>query len=275
MLPNGLQSESPESRLIFTQVIQACPITLVYVSGRDLTLLQQAIDEYDIPVPDYAIGDVGTTLYHVENGQWRHDKAWDNELNKDWHGNMRAELQQLLAALPELTLQEANKQGPYKLCYYIDPKKMTTAYINDLNEKLHESEYHTTVITSVDETANIGLVDILPSNASKFHAIEFLVNYLGSDLQHTVFAGDSGNDLPVITSEVPSVLVNNAHADVKAHAHELLAQHGHANACYFARGNWLGLNGNYSAGVLEGLLHYHPDLLPVVSKIVAQANTGS
>ena len=27
------------------------------------------------------------------------------------------------------------------------------------------------------------------------------------------------------------------------------------------RGNFYGMNGNYSAGILEGIAHYHPDLV--------------
>ncbi|MFZ4666042.1 MAG: haloacid dehalogenase, partial [Prochlorotrichaceae cyanobacterium] len=31
------------------------------------------------------------------------------------------------------------------------------------------------------------------------------------------------------------------------------------NRLYLARGGFLGMNGNYSAGILEGIAHYHPD----------------
>ena len=31
------------------------------------------------------------------------------------------------------------------------------------------------------------------------------------------------------------------------------------NSLYLAKGDFLGLNGNYSAGVLEGVVHYMPD----------------
>jgi hypothetical protein len=33
-------------------------------------------------------------------------------------------------------------------------------------------------------------------------------------------------------------------------------------AFYQAQGGFLGMNGNYSAGILEGIAHYHPDTLP-------------
>ena len=37
------------------------------------------------------------------------------------------------------------------------------------------------------------------------------------------------------------------------------AANGHAEALYLARGGCLGMNGNYSAGILEGIAHYHPE----------------
>jgi hypothetical protein len=34
---------------------------------------------------------------------------------------------------------------------------------------------------------------------------------------------------------------------------------------YLARGGLLEMNGNYSAGILEGVAHYHPELLELFS----------
>jgi hypothetical protein len=31
-------------------------------------------------------------------------------------------------------------------------------------------------------------------------------------------------------------------------------------AFYLAQGRFLGMNGNYSAGIVEGVAHYHPDI---------------
>jgi hypothetical protein len=39
---------------------------------------------------------------------------------------------------------------------------------------------------------------------------------------------------------------------------KLASESGHAAQLYIAQGGFLGMNGNYSAGILEGLAHYHP-----------------
>ena len=75
-----------------------------------------------------------------------------------------------------------------------------------------------------------------------------------------MFAGDSGNDLVVMTSPIKSVLVANASNEVRLEAQQQALNMGQSDAMYFARGGFLGMNGNYSAGVLEGIVHYIPEL---------------
>ena len=116
------------------------------------------------------------------------------------------------------------------------------------------------MIYSVDEDKGIGLLDILPASATKFHAIEFLRCQLGFDYSNTVFAGDSGNDLPVLVSDIPSILVANAHEEIIKTAQLQTQSQGNPNSLYLAKGDFLGMNGNYSAGILEGVAYYHPHI---------------
>jgi hypothetical protein len=116
------------------------------------------------------------------------------------------------------------------------------------------------LIWSVDEMNHIGLLDVLPRDATKLHAIRFLMKRKDFDVAHTVFAGDSGNDLPVLTSGLQAVLVRNAIEPVRAHALQAVAAAGRAERLYLAAGGFLGMNGNYSAGVLEGLAHFIPEV---------------
>jgi hypothetical protein len=74
-----------------------------------------------------------------------------------------------------------------------------------------------------------------------------------------VFAGDSGNDLEVLASPIPSVLVANATADVREACVRRAAREGTERALYLARGGYLGMNGNFAAGLLEGWVHYRPE----------------
>jgi hydroxymethylpyrimidine pyrophosphatase-like HAD family hydrolase len=115
------------------------------------------------------------------------------------------------------------------------------------------------LIWSTDDPGGIGLLDILPARASKRHAVEALMQMNGFDDSNTVFCGDSGNDIEVLASTIPAVLVANARDDVQQLARQLADESGTADRLYIAHGGFLDMNGNYSAGILEGIVHYHPE----------------
>jgi hypothetical protein len=106
----------------------------------------------------------------------------------------------------------------------------------------------------------VGLLDILPASASKLHAIRALMTRLDVDLAETVFCGDSGNDLEVLVSEIPSVLVANATDPLRKQVEAEVASNATTAHLYLARGDFLGMNGHYAAGILEGVAHYRPEL---------------
>jgi hypothetical protein len=56
-----------------------------------------------------------------------------------------------------------------------------------------------------------------------------------------------------------AILVKNVAQDVKNKALEILSHEQMTDYLYLARGNFFGMNGNYSAGVLEGLNHFFPE----------------
>jgi hypothetical protein len=127
-----------------------------------------------------------------------------------------------------------------------------------MTSRLKQQDVQASLVWSVDEPKGIGLLDVLPGNASKLHAIDFLRQQLGFSLAETVFAGDSGNDLPVLGSVIPAVLVANAAADVRQAAQDLAQLNGAEASLYLASGKNQQKNGNYSAGVLEGVCHFVP-----------------
>jgi len=126
------------------------------------------------------------------------------------------------------------------------------------------------IIWSVDEQRSLGLVDVLPQRASKLHAIRYLMDQKGYLKSRVVFCGDSGNDLNVLTSDIQAVLVRNASDEVRREALESVVKNGRAETLYVAKGNFMGMNGNYTAGVLEGLAHFEPDVHPWIEAAVSR-----
>ncbi|MBD2152551.1 HAD-IIB family hydrolase [Pseudanabaena sp. FACHB-1277] len=262
LLPNGTQPESPEARDIFSRLVSRSEVHLAYVSGRNLTLVQEAIQEYDLPIPDWVVGDVGSTMYQFEGDRWKSWQDWTQQIAVDWQGLNAVDLEPWFADLAEishLVLQESDQQSRFKLSYYLPLDVEKDALLQYISDRLKEKNIAASLIYSVDEAKGIGLLDILPAHATKLHAVEFLMNQLDCDHRNTIFAGDSGNDLPLLTSSVPSILVANAHRDIIEQAQRQAKELGNTHRLYLAQGDFLGMNGNYSAGILEGVVHYYPD----------------
>lgn len=262
LIPNGPQPEPNGARKRFAALVARPEITLAYVSGRHRALIEDALVNYRLPTPDFVIGDVGTTIYTVgPELVWAHLDAWEEQIARDWAGHSHGELRAVLRDVPHLRLQERGKQNRLKLSFYLPMYVEIDELAAAIRARLEPLGVKARLVWSVDDIADIGLLDVLPAGASKLHAIEALMRDRGFDYEHTVFCGDSGNDLEVLASRVPAVLVANSRPDVQDLALELAEEAGTLAWLYIAEGGFLGMNGNYAGGILEGIAHYHPDLL--------------
>ena len=267
VLPNGPQTESTTARPLLRALTQHPEVTLVYVSGRGEVLLKEAIETYDIPVPAYAIGDVGTTIFVTHDGSWKPLKEWQDTIAPDWKGNDWSTMKALFDDIDTLTLQEDSKQNTYKLSYYAPEDADKDVLIAAMQQRLDRKSIHASLIWSIDESAHTGLMDVLPRSSTKLGALRFLMEFLGFSEEHTVFCGDSGNDLPVLTSGLKVVLVKNAHDAVRKEVLTHHRAHRASERLYVARGDFLGMNGNYAAGVLEGTAHFFPELEKLMTNL--------
>lgn len=255
LIPNGTLPESPGARETFRRLVAREDVMLAYVSGRHRELIGQAITEYDLPVPDFVIADVGSSIYRIEAGNWHVWPEWETQIAPDWGGHTHAELQALLQISPALELQEPAKQNRHKLSFYVDLAANAQTLIAGMQIVLQQAGVRANLIWSVDELKHAGLLDVLPASANKLHAIQFLMQRANFSHAATMFAGDSGNDLDVLLSGVQSVLVANADSVLKRQVADANRQ-----TLYVAHGGYLGMNGNYSAGIIEGVAHYWPEL---------------
>jgi HAD superfamily hydrolase (TIGR01484 family) len=261
LLPNGPQPESPMARMHFADLALQPGVTLAYVTGRHRALVEQAIRFFQLPQPDFVIGDVGSTIYELKDGVWQHWGKWEAKIASDWAGRSREDLKMLFTGLSGLRLQETVKQGRHKLSYYIPIDINHEALISSMYSRLSDAGIKAVLISSIDEPSGVGLLDVLPACATKRHAIDFLMEERGFTLKNTVFAGDSGNDLAVLTSPIQAVLVANATDEIRCSAQQQANVSGHSAALYLAKGGFLEMNGNYSAGILEGVVHYLPEMI--------------
>lgn len=267
LLPNGAQPESRGVRNCLASFSELPGVMLAYVTGRHLELVELAISHYQLPMPSYIISDVGTRIYGNPGGRWVELEEWAAQIDLDWHGHSHPQLRELLRDIPQLELQESNKQNRHKLSFYVPLHTNHHDLLARAERCLIDEGVHASLVWSVDELKQVGLLDVLPRNATKLHAVRFLQQQLAYGEDEVLFCGDSGNDLEVMASAIPSILVANASPEVKEMAKLQAAAAGHEDSLYIA-GGAMGLNGNYSAGVLEGICHYRPDYIEVITQLI-------
>lgn len=260
VIPNGRHLQNPKARGRFKDLCKLPGITLVYVTGRHLKLVEQAIADYDLPHPEYVITDVGTKIYHRVQNDWQPMALWQEKIKLGWQGKTHNQLQRSLKDILSLTLQEQSKQSDFKLSYYLPLATDREIILVEVKHQLTRLGVAASLIFSVDEPNQVALLDVLPKNATKLHAIQFLQQHLHYGEKNTIFAGDSGNDLPLFGSSIRSVLVANAEPDIKREVQDIAQINDHHKRIYIATKDKSPLGGYYSAGVVQGVLFFMPEL---------------
>ena len=258
LLPNGPEPESSGARGMIGALARQGLIRLTYVTGRDKTLVSEAIKSYNLPWPDFVIADVGTTIYCTENRSWNQVADWNKRLQTAWQGLTAKDIEKIVTPLPECRLQEKSKQKLFKLSFYLPLESSPLEAEQTLKNRLEHNGLRAQVIHSVDQVHQTRLLDILPPEADKNSAIVFLADHLGFGREDCLFCGDSGNDLDVFAGPMHSVLVANALPEVKDKVRKMAENPRLRQKNYIAQGGFLHMNGCYAAGILEGLAHFFP-----------------
>ena len=274
LIPNGPLPESASARPRFARLAGATEVTIVYVTGRHLAMVQAAMEEWQLPIPDFIISDVGTSIWRPQgNDGWQLDESWAQTLAGDWQdmqsSALAGELQTRINPMETLRLQSPERQNRFKLSYTYGQDAEPGQLGAQLQAALDSLGIKARLVFSVDDITGEGLLDILPRSASKRHALEALMRAEGRTDEQTVFCGDSGNDLEVLVSGIPAVLVANATHAVRQQIDELSGKLPGPSRLYQARGGLLGMNGNYAGGILEGVVHFHPWALERLRRVTS------
>jgi hypothetical protein len=254
LLPNGSQ-QYDGSMEIFHRIIKNEKLKLIYVTGRNLKLVKEAIAEFHPPLPDFIVGEVGTKIYSRTNEDFVEDYQWIKHIGsvtKNWNIE---NFKQQLSLIRGLRIQEEEKQNEFKLSYYIDNLKDSDLIVREATSIIKSICRDATVIYSVDETKNKGLLDVLPRSATKVCGLEYLREKVGLEKEDIVYCGDSGNDTLPLTFGYKSILVRNAIPEVKNAVRQISTQKGIIDKLYTAKG-YKKLNGYYVSGIIEGLIKF-------------------
>ena len=252
LLPNGNQ-EYDNSMHIFNEIVKREKPTLIYVTGRNLKEVKEAIIEYHAPLPTFLIAEVGTKIYIQKNGKFNEDKEWLDivkSVTSNWNID---KFKEELSIIKGIRIQEEEHQNPFKLSFYLDKLDNAELIVKECTKIIKSISKDASVIFSIDETNNIGLLDIIPRNATKLRALEYIRKNNGYKKEDIVYCGDSGNDILPLTFGYKSILVRNAINEVKKAVKSICFEKNCTDALYIAKG-YGKLNGNYVSGIIEGLI---------------------
>ena len=188
---------------------------IVFVTGRHLDSVIKVMKEERLPFPNSIICDVGSSIYDCNGRTWTKNTAYEAELDTILGNVDVGKLKQQFRHYKEIELQEADKQGEHKLSYYCEEKKLAEIS-SRIERQIAQETLPYSIVASVDPFTNQGLIDFLPKGVNKLFAIRWFEENTGTKVPHKlIFAGDSGNDLAVFLSGIPSIVVHNTPIEVK------------------------------------------------------------
>jgi hypothetical protein len=253
LLPNGSWPADPDAIGEFNRLTELHEVTVVYVTGRNLDLTEQAIAEFGIRHPDVLIGDVGTSIRRFDGGAWMADAGWHELVMRQCPRWDAEGIRDAAAGIEGLIEQAREHCGPFKQSYFVDHANREA--ILDRVEQRVKGLFDEVMIYSFDSANGKGLLDFLPRSATKQTALEYVADQHGVARQQVVFCGDSGNDIFPLTAGFRGVLVKNADEQLVAGVRQAV-EADPSLTVYFATGARQGLSGYYTSGVIEGAYHY-------------------
>lgn len=253
LLPNGRWQSDEGAIRLFNELTEQHGIFVVYVTGRNLKLTESAILEYGVRYPHVLIGDVGTSIRNYQHDSWNLDEGWIAHVKKTsprWDGSA---IRNAVLGIDGMEEQELEHLNQFKQSYYVEHDKRDEI-LREVDERV-KGKFDEVIIYSYDSQDDKGLLDFLPDSATKQTALEYVSDELGSTKDKVVFCGDSGNDIFPLTAGFRGVLVRNADEQLVKNVKMAMTENNDLKV-YFAKGSFMGLNGYYTSGVIEGAYHY-------------------
>jgi sucrose-6F-phosphate phosphohydrolase len=197
-------------------------VILVFNSSRPCASVRKTIQTNPLlPKPDFLVGALGTEI-EIRPGQIM--KEYPQVFDFDW------DRERIDALLEQLALQPHPEefQTQYKASYSVNGQEQYEQVL----DLLAGNGIEVKVIYSGRTN-----LDLIPKNAGKGAAIQYLREMLNITMERVVTAGDSKNDLDMFAYPNKVIVVGNAEPEIKnlkgGHVYQARARH--------------------AAGVLEGL----------------------
>ncbi len=251
-----LHGEKTARESLYKLVTEEKNITLVFVTGRGLESVSSLFREQGIPVPDFIIADVGSTIVSGRNLQ--PVEPIQSDIRSRWPGSL--EILDALKGVEHLQYQPVPQRG--RCSFWIKNPDV----VEEVQKKMEP--------LGCDLIYSAGkFLDILPNGVNKGSTLQKLAQHQKWKNEEILVAGDTLNDLSLFETGFKSVIPSNAEPGLlrklrsaeennpflfssTSLSHSLSASLSPSlsRSLYFASGEGV-------AGIMEGLHHFqlHPD----------------
>ena len=208
-------------------------VAFAIATGRPLPNAVRALhllEEKGLPVPNVLITASGTMLSYGARKRER-DRSWERQIDYRWEPNR---IREVLEGMSGVEPGPPEGQNPFRVQYRLS--RTGEPSLAEVRQRLRQAGVEATVLLD-HETS----LEVIPVRASPGRAIRFLCYKWNLEPERLLVAGDSGNDLDMLSGDTLGVVVGN-------HTEELEELRGRPRI-YFAEGK-------HAWGVLEGIRHY-------------------
>ena len=205
-------------------------IGFVVATGRSIVEARRLVRDWDLPAPLAWITSVGTEVYLQEGGELVLDQKFSKSIEADWDSDA---VDTVLAKHPYLLPQPIYEQRPHKRSFFVENEGRAA----EIERLLQSRDVAARVVFSHGR-----LLDVLPPHAGKAAAMKYVAGHFNVPPGQVFAAGDSGNDVDMLTACENAILVGN-------HAEEVAALTERSNVYRSRREN--------ASGALEGVLAHH------------------
>lgn len=174
-------------------------VALVYITGRHFNSALSLIKSEALPMPDVLISDVGTSIYTTKN--LVEDKEWTKKMQLDWQPRLVEELASSISTLIKQSLPNTSR-----ISFTTQSGEATVLQLE--KELMKNNVSHKLIFSSNRD------LDILPKYSGKGQALAYVLDTYANKDVNVLVAGDSGNDLEMLSLGHPSVVVGNAQAEL-------------------------------------------------------------
>ena len=203
-------------------------IPLVYITGRSLELVEEAIETHGLPQPVMIAADVGSTIYRQGDHGWEKCLIWAERMRSEWSPSTAKQLGEVVMSIPGAEEQADEFQSEFKLSFYVDPDKTSVKEVRNIlsQQELLQTNSGVKAIVSgplcVDgpNSPRRIFVDFLPCNGSKANAATFIARDLRVPMDDIFYADDSANGLDALNAVGKPVLVGTNEPDIIEMLHE-------------------------------------------------------